>query len=85
VYTGFWWRNLRKIDHLEDPDVDGRIILGWVFRKWDEVAWIRLIWLRMGGKWRSLVNERVNLWVTKNPGNFLTSSQSGCFSRGTAS
>jgi len=22
-------------DHLEDPDVDGRIILRWIFRKWD--------------------------------------------------
>jgi hypothetical protein len=28
-----WWGNLRKIDHWEDPGVDGRIILGWIFRK----------------------------------------------------
>jgi len=21
-------------DHLEDPEVDGRIILRWIFRKW---------------------------------------------------
>jgi hypothetical protein len=27
VYTGFWWENLRENDHLEDPGVDGRIIL----------------------------------------------------------
>jgi hypothetical protein len=27
VYTGFWWENLRERDHLEDPGVDGRIIL----------------------------------------------------------
>jgi hypothetical protein len=27
AYTGFWWGNLKKKDHLEDPDVDGRIIL----------------------------------------------------------
>jgi hypothetical protein len=26
VYTGFWYGNLRKRDHLEDPGVDGRII-----------------------------------------------------------
>ena len=22
-------------NHLGDPGVDGRIILGWIFRKWD--------------------------------------------------
>jgi len=31
----FWWGNLRERDYLENPGVDGRIILRWVFRKWD--------------------------------------------------
>jgi hypothetical protein len=35
AYSGFRWGNLRKWDHLEDPGVDGRIILSWIFRKWD--------------------------------------------------
>jgi hypothetical protein len=35
VCTGFWWGNLRVRDHLEDPGIDGRIILRWIFRKWD--------------------------------------------------
>jgi hypothetical protein len=42
--------------HLEDPDVDGRIILRWIFKKWDVEAWTGSNWLRVrtGGR---------NLWM----------------------
>jgi hypothetical protein len=33
--TGFRWRNLREIGHLGETGVDGRIILRWIFKKWD--------------------------------------------------
>jgi len=33
---------------LEDPDVDGRIILRWIFREWGVGLWTGLIWLRIG-------------------------------------
>jgi hypothetical protein len=34
--------------HWGDPGVDGRIILRWIFRKWDVGVWNELSWLRIG-------------------------------------
>jgi len=39
---------VRERDHLEDPRVDGRIILIWVFRHCDISAWTGPSWLRIG-------------------------------------
>jgi hypothetical protein len=57
--------------HWGDPGVDGRIILRWIFRKWDvrdrQVAgtegmdWIELAQDR--DRWRALVNEVLNLRI----------------------
>jgi len=33
---------------LEELDIDGRIIVNWIFSKWDGAAWTGLIWLRLG-------------------------------------
>ena len=44
AYTGFWWGNLKKRGHWEDPGADRRIILRWIFRKCDVgvMDWIDL-------------------------------------------
>jgi hypothetical protein len=34
--------------HLGYPDVDGRIILRWIFGKWEGVVGIGWSWLRIG-------------------------------------
>ena len=39
---------MRERDHFGDPDVDGRIILSWIFRKWDVGVRTGSFWLRIG-------------------------------------
>jgi hypothetical protein len=48
VCTGFWWGNLREKDRWGDPGVNGRIILEWIFKKWDVGVRTGLGWLRIG-------------------------------------
>jgi hypothetical protein len=58
---------------LGDPSIDGRIILRWIFRKWDVggMDWIELA--QDKDRWRALVNAIMNLQVQYNVVNFLTS------------
>ena len=65
VYTGFWWGNLRERGQLEDRGLDGKIILRWIFRKWN-VGWLLkkdcASWSKYGGQ----------------PHSFLTSAPDRC-------
>ena len=58
---GFWWGNLLERDHWGDPDVDGRMILRWIFSKrevgcgdWMELAQDRERWLALVSTVRNL-------------------------------
>jgi hypothetical protein len=45
---------------LEDLDVDGRILLRWIFKKWDGCReWIDMAQNR--DRWRALVNAVINV------------------------
>ena len=48
MHKVFWKRTLKERDYLEDPGVDGSIILRWIFSEWDVEAGTESIWLRIG-------------------------------------
>ena len=74
MHVEFWWGNLREIDHLEDTDVDGRIMFRWILGKWDwggGMDWIDLAQDRDMGQ--AVMNVVMNLQIPYRAGNFLTS------------
>ena len=79
LINGFSGEDLRERDHLGDPGLDGKILLRWIFRKWDVGVWTGSSRLRIG----TLVNAVTNLRVPQNAGDFLTSCKPVSFSRWT--
>ena len=60
--AGFWWGDFREGNHLEDPGVDGRIPIKWIFKKWGGgMYWITLAQDR--DRRRELVNVAMNFRV----------------------
>jgi len=58
-HTGFLYGILREREHLQDRGIDGKIILKWIFRKWDE----RHDLAQDKNRWWALVNAVINLRV----------------------
>ena len=48
MYKELWFGKQKEREHLEDPEIDGRIILGRIFRRWDVGVWTGSNWLRIG-------------------------------------
>jgi hypothetical protein len=53
---------VRERDHLEDPGVDGRVILIWVFKKQDGLGGVEWTDLAQNGDmWQAVVNAVMNV------------------------
>ena len=80
MHAGLWWGKTEEGYHLEDLDVDGRMILKRNFKKyygtgadWTDVAQEKDLW-------RDLVIAEMNLPAPHNVSNFWTSWQIVSFS-----
>jgi len=62
-YTGFCWGNLRERDHLGDPGVVGRVILRWIYRKWNVGVWTGPELSQNADRWWAFLIAVMNLQV----------------------
>ena len=66
-HTGLCYGDLSERDHLKDLSKDRKIVLKWVFKKWDQLIWLRI------GQLMAVVIALMNLGVPQNARSFLTS------------
>ena len=62
AHTGFQWESLSEGDHSEDPGVDGRIILKFIFEKWDGGGMDLISLTEDRDRWRAVVKAVMNFW-----------------------
>jgi hypothetical protein len=48
---------------LEDPVVDGRIILKWILKKWEWGGRDYVTLAQDRDNWRAIVNAVINFWI----------------------
>jgi hypothetical protein len=53
----FWQENLKETAHLKDPEIDNRILLNFILRKYDGICGV-YSFLFMLKKWQALVSKR---------------------------
>jgi hypothetical protein len=75
-----WWGNLREKDHLEDQGLEGRILLRWIFGKWDVRGMDCIDVAQDRNRWRALVNSVMSkMWgISSLAENRLTSEEGLC-------
>jgi len=63
VRREFWWGNMREKDRLVDLELDGKVILKWILKKWygEHENWCCMFQAR--NRWWALVNAVMNLRV----------------------
>jgi hypothetical protein len=60
---GSYRGNMSERDHFQDTGLDGRVVIKWMFKKWDGGSWTALIWLRKGTG-SALLNAAMDLLVS---------------------
>ena len=63
------WGDRRKGYHFENLGLEMRIILKWIFKKWDGEVWTVFIWIK--DRWRTRVNVVNKLLDSMKCGEFL--------------
>jgi hypothetical protein len=54
MHIGYWCESHKEIDHQEDQNIGGWIILRWILERKYGLVWTRLVWLRIGTSGRLL-------------------------------